>query len=235
MDIPDFIYNKTTSKAIKKTNKPSHVKTSQFLITINPNLGTKKLDNETVKQIYINLENTKNKLKENIKEYVKSMPGKKNFIPPNLIKFEAQHERGEMVGKLHTHIYIQFDNLCYMNVDKIRELYDNEFTIVNPIVRYNELKQQGKKPIRVEAKYIKDGLNTSLNYIFKGQNKDNNNQNENKEDKIITQDQIQNISKSKSNTNINDDEKYELSSYLDGFNLDNNGFPKPKINRYRRR
>jgi hypothetical protein len=231
MDIPDFIYNKTTSKAVKKTNKPSHTRTSQFLLTINPNLGTKKLDNETIKQIYINLENTKNKLKENIKEYVKSMPGKKNFIPPDLIKFEAQHERGEMVGKLHTHIYIQFDNLCYMNVDKLKEIYDNEFSIVNPISRYNELKQAGKKPMRIEAKYIKDELNTSINYIFKGQNKNSEDKDNNQDkEKIITQDELP---KSKSNNTINDDEKYELSSLLDGFILNNNGFPKPKIFRHK--
>jgi hypothetical protein len=244
MNIPDFIYEKKTQKPTKKTNKPSHTRTSQFLITINPNLGTKNLNNEIVKQIYINLENAQTKLKENIKEYVKPLPGKKNFIPPDLIKFEAQHERGEQIGKLHTHIFIQFDALCYMNVDKLKELYDNEFAITNPIERYNELKKAGKNPIRVECKYIKDGLTTSLNYIFKNNetnkqeykgNIDNYQQDQQQEikqqqtqqqDKIITNDQIP---KTKSNHNISDEDKYELSSYLDGFNLNNRGFPLPKI------
>lgn len=155
--IPDQVINhnqKPPKQYEKKTNQ-----TSNFIITINPNISYRSLDKEQLikasksliascKNLEINFINGK---------LLKDFPSNSQYKTPKLTKFDFAIERGEKNGFLHAHIIVMFDGYTQLRLGVMKEFI-------------NSMMSKYSKGCYVNVVNFKDTTTTIENYIKKHAN-----------------------------------------------------------------
>lgn len=154
-------------KAEEKKEKPKNSYDSQFLITINTNLGYKKFNKESRIELANKLNNALEQIEKGIENkslyklaesYGKKMHGaKKNKA--EVKKLVSGLEIGKKKGHLHAHMVVEFTGTTHLDPAKMHEILKNNI---------GEYYKEGKKP-RLKIKYIPDTSAILQNYVLKDQ------------------------------------------------------------------
>lgn len=120
-------------------NKPSKIKTSQFMVTINPNISCKKVGDdlmkerlkETIQCVYSN---------QSLQHLVKFRDYRHSFTSKYIkgIKMEYALEKGKKCGFVHSHILLKIEHVSNIQLkfremkEKVRQCLDFESLGLNP-------------------------------------------------------------------------------------------------------
>lgn len=108
----------------KQSKKPIHrSRTSSFLITISPNMGSRRLEfNENVK--FVNeFKFATDHLVENIASFTKKFQDNAFKLPQTIKQPVAALEKGDKKAQVHAHITVHFDRVCLMDNQKMEQFY----------------------------------------------------------------------------------------------------------------
>jgi hypothetical protein len=114
------------TKAEEKKEFTKMIKTSNFIITVDPHYCESELATiGQAREKYMLLKVFADKLVRNSKNGIWIKPkGNKlvsEWIRPSVTEFKVSVERGHLKGKMHFHLMIMFNGECHMDVKKIRE------------------------------------------------------------------------------------------------------------------
>lgn len=163
-DIPEIahLYNRERPAALVKKTKETRQIRSAFQILVNPNVAALKLKPEEDKQFINEFYYAMHHFADNISQFTKPYPGKDRFrVPKPMEKPHIVFERMDRDNRVHSHMFVQFDSLCYMDQEKIEAYF------------HTILHRWQPKKIFVTSKYVKS--NQMLLDYFKKQQPANNN------------------------------------------------------------
>ena len=155
--IPDQVLNFTPKQPKQYEKKTSQ--TSNFIITINPNISYRSLQPDQVvnstkaliaacKNLEINLSNG---------NLLKDFPSNSQYKMPKLTKFEFAIERGEQNGFVHAHIIAMFSSYTQLRLGVMKDFI-------------NSMMSKYSKGCYVNVVNFKDTTATIQNYIKKHSN-----------------------------------------------------------------
>lgn len=159
-DIPELahLYNRQRPATTLKKTKHTRQMRSAFQVLVNPNVAALKLSPEEDKTFINEFYYACQHFTTNAAQFTKPYPGKERFKVPQLMEPLPRpfFERMDRDNRIHMHMFIQFDSVCYMDTDKIEAFFHSIL-----------MKWQPKK-IFVTAKYVKSNQ-MLLDYFQKQQ------------------------------------------------------------------
>ena len=158
-DIPEIahLYQRQRPAAAVKKTKETRQMRSAFQIMINPNVAAMKLSPEEDKAFINEFYYATQHFVQNLPQFTKPYPGKETFRVPKLMEPMPKPfmERMDRDNRVHCHMFVQFDSLCYMDQQKIEAYF------------HTILQKWQPKKIFVTTKYVKS--NQMLLDYFKKQ------------------------------------------------------------------
>lgn len=160
-DLPEGI--RDNSRREHKTRAPSSeakAKTSTFLITVDLPQATHRLSAVDYKKFAKEFMKASSTFSEQVQHFTKRFPGRREaFRIPSVTRITNEFEIGTKHNHLHSHFFVSFDSVCYMDLDKITAFFKQAMA-----ARRNWLGT--KKPYVSARSMLSD--QTIKNYITKG-------------------------------------------------------------------
>ena len=159
-ELPPSISDNSRKEFKNRAPTDKKAKTSSFLVTVDLPYAIDKLTAQDYKKYAKDFMKASSGFSDQIQHFTRKFPGRREaFKIPKVLKISNEFEIGTKHNHLHSHFFVSFDSVCFMDNSKIESFFKQAMS-----VRRNWLGT--KRPYVSSRSMLSD--ETVKNYITKG-------------------------------------------------------------------